>query len=86
MLGSIMSMFTDLFGHCANWLAQIMASSQMAPVWLGGFVVWSVYRFLLSPLFGVASSDIARSIWRSSKASSKAGSNSSGSSRPVVKD
>lgn len=69
MLISIFQMFIDLFGACAAWLGRLMEGAEMTPIWLGAVAVWTVYRFLLKPLFGVAGSDSARRKWISNSSS-----------------
>lgn len=60
MVISMIDMFVELFSACAAWFGSLFESSGMGSLWLGAFAVWTSYRFLLKPLFGVAGSDSAK--------------------------
>lgn len=65
----MVEMFVDIFASCAGWLGRLMTGSGMSSIWIGAVTVWTVYRFLLKPLFGAAGSDSARRKATSNKSS-----------------
>lgn len=55
----ILGALVDVIGHCVDWLGLVMTGTGMTPVWLGCVLMWTVYRVMLKPLFGIATSDMA---------------------------
>ena len=60
-MGAIFGYISYVFSSCLNWFTLILESSGMLSVFLAGFGIFCIYKFLLSPLFGRAgSSDKAK--------------------------
>ncbi len=42
----------EIFGYAISWFWFMLNESGLFGFYLSGFFVWSVYRFLLRPVFG----------------------------------
>lgn len=56
----IFSGVTQLFSQCIAWFFQLLDAVEGVDLWLTGIVIWLAYKFILAPVFGVASSDMAK--------------------------
>lgn len=60
MAVEIMSMFTRVFAQLVSWFELIIFESGFLGLYLGGFFLLLIAKFLLEPLFGSVGSDRAR--------------------------
>lgn len=38
--------------QCFGWFTELMTKFGTLPLWMGVFTLWTIYRFILSPILG----------------------------------
>lgn len=49
-----LSLLTSAMSACSNWFLQILDSSGTHLIYLSFIVLWTFYRFIFAPIFGIA--------------------------------
>lgn len=66
-MAQVLSLISNVITQCAGWFLQILNAVGGLAVWSTACLVWLTYRFLLRPLFGEASSDLAKNSYNAFK-------------------
>lgn len=56
-----------VFRQCSDWFTSILTETGTGQIWITCFMIWISYKFLLKPVFGYASSDLARKSYNAFK-------------------
>lgn len=67
MAAQCVDLFTNAVSGCALWFFSIVNETGTYTLWLSCVFIFLVYKFLFRPIFGYASSDLARNSYNAFK-------------------
>lgn len=68
MRTSIAEIIVFPFFACINWFTELMEASTVSEIYVGCVVAFLAYKFIFTPVFGVAQSDTAKRTYKAQKA------------------
>ena len=57
MVADIMALYGTAFSQVVSWFERILRATGMTGIFLAGFFLFLLFKFIISPVFGSAGSD-----------------------------
>lgn len=67
MVGEVVSFMTLTATQCSQWFFQIISAVDGVEFWTTAIGMWVIFKFIFRPIFGYASSDLARNSYNAFK-------------------